>query len=43
MAALASGAIEPRALISDSGSLSDLPRFLEAQIRRDGIRYAIRP
>ncbi len=43
MAALASGAIEPRALISDSGSLSDLPRFLEAQTRRDGIRYAIRP
>ncbi len=43
MSALASGEIEPRPLISDSGSLSDLPRFLEAQARREGLRYAVRP
>jgi L-iditol 2-dehydrogenase len=43
MAALADGSIEPRALVTDSGTLSDLPRFLEAQGRGDGLRYAIRP
>ena len=30
-------------LVSDAGALSDLPRFLEAQARGEGIRYAIRP
>ena len=43
MAALADGSIEPRALVTDSGTLSDLPRFLEAQGRGDGLRYAVRP
>jgi L-iditol 2-dehydrogenase len=43
MAALASGAVEPRALIAESGSLSDLPRFLEEQSRGEGLRYAVRP
>ena len=43
MAALADGSVEPRALVTDSGSLSDLPRFLEAQARGEGLRYAIRP
>jgi L-iditol 2-dehydrogenase len=43
MAALADGSVEPRALVTDSGTLSDLPRFLEAQARGDGLRYAVRP
>jgi L-iditol 2-dehydrogenase len=43
MEALAAGSVEPRALVTDSGTLSDLPRFLEAQARGDGLRYAIRP
>jgi L-iditol 2-dehydrogenase len=43
MAALADGSIEPRPLVTDSGTLSDLPRFLEAQARGEGLRYAIRP
>ncbi|HEY2796916.1 MAG TPA: alcohol dehydrogenase catalytic domain-containing protein [Thermoanaerobaculia bacterium] len=40
--ALASGAIDPRPLIAESGTLSDLPRFLEAQQRGEGLRYALR-
>lgn len=43
MAALADGSVEPRALVADSGTLSDLPRFLEAQARGEGLRYAVRP
>ena len=43
LAALASGEIDPRPLVSASGALSDLPRFLEAQRRAEGIRYAVRP
>ncbi|MGH9364630.1 MAG: zinc-dependent alcohol dehydrogenase [Thermoanaerobaculia bacterium] len=43
MAALADGSVEPRSLVTDSGALSDLPRFLEAQARGEGVRYAIRP
>ncbi len=43
MAALASGEIDPRPLVTASGALSDLPRFLEAQRRGEGIRYAVRP
>jgi L-iditol 2-dehydrogenase len=39
--ALASGELDPRPLISGRGSLSQLPRFLEAQRRGEGIRYAI--
>jgi len=40
--ALASGAIDPRPLIAETGALADLPRFLEAQQRGEGVRYAIR-
>lgn len=40
--ALASGAIDPRPLIAETGTLADLPRFLEAQQRGEGLRYAIR-
>jgi threonine dehydrogenase-like Zn-dependent dehydrogenase len=38
---LASGEIDPRPLITASGALSDLPRFLDAQAHGEGIRYAI--
>ena len=38
---LASGAIDPAPLITARGTLSELPRFLEAQARGDGVRYAI--
>lgn len=40
---LASGEIDAGPLVSGRGSLSDLPRFLDAQRRRDGIRYAVFP
>lgn len=40
---LSSGEIDPAPLLSDRGSLSDLPRFLDAQSRREGIRYAMFP
>ncbi len=40
---LASGAVDPALLIAETGSLSDLPRFLEAQARGEGVRYAVRP
>src|SRR4029453_5978733 len=43
MELLASGKIDPRPLISGRGALSDLPRFLDAQRRREGIRYAVFP
>jgi L-iditol 2-dehydrogenase len=43
MALLASGEIDPQPLVTASGGLSDLPRFLEAQTRGEGIRFAIRP
>ncbi len=43
MAALASGEIDPRPLVTASGALSELPRFLESQRRAEGIRYAVRP
>jgi len=42
LALLASGAIDPRPLVTRSGPLSDLPRFLEAQTRGEGVRYAVR-
>ncbi len=42
MAMLADGEIDPRPLITEVGNLSDLPRFLEAQSRGDGVRYAVR-
>lgn len=43
LALLASGEIDPSPLITERGSLSDVPRFLEAQARREGIRYAVIP
>jgi len=39
--ALASGLVDPRPLIAETGRLSDLPRFLEAQQKGRGLRYAI--
>jgi L-iditol 2-dehydrogenase len=42
MAMLASREVDPRPLVTEVGSLSDLPRFLEAQQRGDGVRYAVR-
>jgi L-iditol 2-dehydrogenase len=38
---LASGEVDPRPLIASRGSLSDLPRFLDAQARGEGVRYAV--
>ncbi len=38
---LASGRVDPRPLIADRGSLAKLPGFLEAQLRGDGVRYAV--
>ena len=43
LAVLSSGQVDPRPLITETGSLSDLPRFLEAQARGAGIRYAMLP
>jgi len=40
---LASGSVDPSPLVSGRGALSDLPKFLEAQARGDGIRYAVSP
>ena len=41
LAALSSGEIDPRPLITARGELSDLPRFLDAQARGEGVRYAV--
>jgi L-iditol 2-dehydrogenase len=38
---LASGTVDPEPLVTATGSLSELPRFLEAQARGEGIRYAV--
>ena len=43
MAALATGEVDPRPLITNTGSLSDLPGFLEAQARGEGVRYGVVP
>src|SRR5262249_46425392 len=43
LAALSSGEIDPRPLITSTGPLSNLPEFLEAQSRGEGIRYAVTP
>jgi L-iditol 2-dehydrogenase len=43
MAFLSSGDVNPRPLITETGSLSDVPPFLQAQARGEGIRYAIKP
>jgi L-iditol 2-dehydrogenase len=40
---LASGEVDPGPLLTDRGSLSDLPRFLAAQRRGKGIRYVVFP
>lgn len=42
MAMLASRQVDPRPLLTEEGTFSDLPRFLEAQKRGEGIRYALR-
>jgi L-iditol 2-dehydrogenase len=41
MAMLASGEVDPLPLVTDTGTLSDLPRFLEAHTRGEGIRYGV--
>lgn len=41
MAMLSSGEVDPLPLVTDTGTLSDLPRFLEAQARGEGIRYGV--
>ena len=41
MDALTSGELDPRPLITGTGGLSDVPRFLEAQARGEGVRYAV--
>ncbi len=43
LALLASGAVDPLPLVTATGRLADLPAFLEAQARGDGLRHAIRP
>src|SRR6266542_4790867 len=43
MRMLSSGEIDPAPLVTDRGALSDLPRFLSAEKRREGIRYAVFP
>jgi L-iditol 2-dehydrogenase len=43
LALIASGSVDPSPLVSERGTLADLPRFLEAQARGDGIRYAVSP
>jgi L-iditol 2-dehydrogenase len=43
MAVLASRDVDPGPLVTEVGSLSDLPRFLEAQQQGEGVRYAVRP
>lgn len=40
--ALASGEVDPRPLVTARGTLSDVPRFLDAQARGEGVRYAVR-
>jgi L-iditol 2-dehydrogenase len=41
LALLASGRVDPTPLIAARGGLSDLPRFLAAQARGEGVRYAV--
>jgi L-iditol 2-dehydrogenase len=43
LALIASGSVDPSPLVSGRGTLADLPRFLEAQVRGDGVRYAVSP
>ena len=43
LALLASRDVDPLALLSETGTLDDLPRFLAAQSAGEGIRYAVRP
>jgi L-iditol 2-dehydrogenase len=41
LTALAAGEVDPRPLIAERGTFEDLPRFLDAQARGEGVRYAI--
>jgi len=43
MALLASGDVDPLPMVSGTGGLGDLARFIFAQWSGEGIRYAIRP
>ena len=40
--ALSAREIDPRPLVTARGTLADLPRFLEAQAKGEGVRYAVR-
>ena len=42
MASLVSREVDPRPLVTEVGRLEDLPRFLDAQKRGEGVRYALR-
>jgi L-iditol 2-dehydrogenase len=42
LTALSAGVVDPSPLIAERGSLWDLPRFLAAQQRGEGLRYAVR-
>jgi len=41
LALLASGRVDPTPLVAGRGRLSDLPGFLEAQARGEGVRYVV--
>ena len=41
LAALAAGELDPRPLIAARGAFADLPHFLDAQARGEGVRYAV--
>ncbi len=43
MRILSAGEVDPRPLVTETGKLSDLPRFLDTQGRGEGIRYAVTP
>jgi len=43
LASLSSGEVDPRPLLTATGSLADLPKFLDSQSRGEGIRYAVKP
>ncbi|HKF43689.1 MAG TPA: alcohol dehydrogenase catalytic domain-containing protein [Thermoanaerobaculia bacterium] len=43
LASLSSGEVDPRPLLTATGSLADLRKFLDSQSRGEGIRYAVKP
>src|SRR5215471_52817 len=42
LASLSSGEVDPRPLLTATGSLADLRKFLDSQSRGEGIRYAVK-